>query len=66
MFNKEYYSQSDLLNWPVAGLFIFVTIFIGVLAYVIFGLRDKKKISEITSLPLELDTGEDQIEGRAN
>ncbi len=66
MFNKEYYTQSDLLNWPVAGLFIFTTIFIGVLAYVFLGLRDKNKINEISALPLELDTGEEEIEGRAN
>ena len=66
MFNKEYYAQSDLLNWPVAGLFIFGTIFIGVLAYVFLGLRDKNKINEISALPLEHGTGEEEFEGRAN
>lgn len=52
---QEFYSKSDMLAWPVVGLLIFATIFIGVLAYVFFGLRDKDKIDEISSLPLNDD-----------
>lgn len=55
---REFYANSDHLIWPTLGLLIFSVIFIGVLAYVFLGLRDKQKIDEIAALPLEPDTQE--------
>ena len=48
---QEFFSKSDLLVWPVLSLLIFVVIFVGVLAYVFLGLRDKDKIDRMASLP---------------
>ena len=56
---QDFFSRSDHLIWPLLGLIIFVSIFIGVLAYVFLGLRDREKIAEIAALPLELDSGTD-------
>ena len=56
---QEFYANSSHLIWPLMGLVIFVSIFIGVLAYVFFGLRDPDKIDAIAALPLELDSGTD-------
>ncbi len=62
---QEFFAKSDLLVWPLVGLIIFVAIFAGVMAFVLFGLRDQNKINEIAALPLEPDT-EGHAEGRAN
>jgi len=48
---QDYFSGSDHLIWPLIGLVIFVTLFIGVLAYVFLGLRDKDKVDEMAALP---------------
>jgi cbb3-type cytochrome oxidase subunit 3 len=69
---QEFYARSDHLIWPLVGLLIFVLLFVGVLAYVFFGLRDKEKVDEIAALPLAEDTATDgslddscQADGRA-
>ncbi|MCP4572169.1 MAG: hypothetical protein GY838_07415 [bacterium] len=63
---QEFYAESSLLIWPLVGLLIFVAVFIGVLAFTFFGLRDKRKLEEIAALPLEPDHGDDdRAEGRA-
>jgi len=65
---QEFYSRSELLSWPLAGLFIFITVFLGVLAFVFLGLRDQKKLDEIAALPLEADEfdhDDRSAEGRA-
>nr|MEE4269566.1 hypothetical protein [Candidatus Krumholzibacteria bacterium] len=61
---QEFYAKSDLLAWPMVGLLIFVAIFVGVVAFVVFGLKDKNTLDEVSSLPLADDTGENQAEGR--
>ena len=70
---QDYFSGSDHLIWPLIGLVIFVTMFVGVLAYVFLGLRDKNKVDEMAALPLADDTTADgdlnlvnQANGRAN
>ncbi len=55
---QEFFAKSDHLIWPLLGLVIFVSIFVGVLAYVFLGLRDRKKIDAIAALPLEIDSGD--------
>jgi hypothetical protein len=63
---QEYFSGSNHLIWPLIGLVIFVTMFVGVLAYVFLGLRDKDKVAEIAALPLEPEFPADsQANGRA-
>ena len=71
---QQFYSQSDLLVWPVIATLIFVVIFAGVLAYVFLGLRDKDKIDRMASLPFDIDpdfedqpaaASGDEPEGRA-
>jgi hypothetical protein len=68
---KEYFSGNEHLVWPVLGLILFVTIFIGVLGYVFFGLRDKTKVDAMASLPFEPEipvndeTREKSANGRA-
>ena len=69
---QEFYAQNDHLIWPLVGLLIFMLLFVGVLAYVFFGLRDKDKVDEIAALPLAEDTAADggpndssQADGRA-
>jgi cbb3-type cytochrome oxidase subunit 3 len=54
------------------GLLIFVLFFVGVLAYVFLGLRDKKKVDLMAGLPLADDSAPDnhpnvpsQSDGRA-
>jgi cbb3-type cytochrome oxidase subunit 3 len=70
---QEYYAQSEHLIWPLVGLLIFVMLFVGVLAYVFFGLRDQEKVDEIAALPLFEDSATDnclndsnQADGRAH
>ena len=63
---QEFYAGNDLLIWPLIGLLIFVSVFMGVLAFTFFGLRDRSKLEEIAALPLEPDHGDDdRAEGRA-
>lgn len=49
-----------MLAWPVIALLIFVVIFVGVLAYVFLGLRDKKKIDELSQLPFAPESTVDE------
>jgi len=70
---QDYFAQSDHLIWPLIGLVIFVLLFVGVLAYVFLGLRDKEKVDEIAALPLVEDSATDnrlnvpsQADGRAH
>ena len=56
---QDYFAQSDHLIWPLLGLLIFVLLFVGVLAYVFLGLRDKDKVDEIAALPLAQDSATD-------
>ncbi|MFN2371230.1 MAG: CcoQ/FixQ family Cbb3-type cytochrome c oxidase assembly chaperone [Candidatus Krumholzibacteriia bacterium] len=63
---QEFYARSGLLVWPLVGLILFLAVFIGVLAFTFFGLRDRRRIDEIAALPLEPDSGIDcPAEGRA-
>ncbi len=56
---QDYFAQSYHLIWPLVGLVIFVLFFVGVLAYVFLGLRDKDKVDEIAALPLADDSTAD-------
>jgi hypothetical protein len=51
----DFYAQNPLLFWPLVGLVIFVTSFAAVLIYVLLGLRDRRKVGYLASLPLASD-----------
>lgn len=55
---QDFFARSDLMDWPIVGLFIFVTVFTGVLAYTIFGLRNKNKVDAMAAIPLCDDSGD--------
>jgi len=70
---QDYFANSPHLIWPLVGLMIFVLLFVGVLAYVFLGLRDRDKVNEIAALPLADDTAtaaqptiSSQADGRAH
>ena len=49
----QFYADNPLLFWPLVGLVIFVLSFVGVLNYVVFGLRDKQKVERLARMPLD-------------
>ena len=52
---QEFFSRSTLLVWPLVGLLLSVTFFVGVLAFVFLGLRDRTRVSELASMPLDAE-----------
>lgn len=52
---QEFFSRSTLLAWPLVGLLLSVTFFIGVLAFVFLGLRDRRHVHDLASLPFDAD-----------
>jgi len=59
---QEFFSRSTLLVWPLIGLLLSVAFFVGVLAFVFLGLRDRKRIDHLASLPF---AAEETVEGHA-
>ncbi len=54
---KEFFaSRIDLMLGPQIAFWIFFLVFLGVLAWVLFGLRNKEELNRIASLPLEDDS----------
>ncbi len=62
---QEFYDKSEHLIWPLLGLVFFVAIFVGVLAFVFLGLRDKDKIKKMSAMPLDDDSVSGHANGRA-
>ncbi|MBK8167399.1 MAG: hypothetical protein IPK64_15760 [bacterium] len=52
---QEFFSRSTLLAWPLAGLLLSVTFFVGVLAFVFLGLRDRRHVHDLASLPFDAE-----------
>ena len=63
---QEYFANSDHLIWPLMGLMIFVLFFVGVLAYVFLGLRDKDKVDRMAALPFAEDSESDSYPNTPN
>ncbi len=61
---QEFFSRSTLLVWPLVGLLISVAFFVGVLAFVFLGLRDRGRVSELAALPF--GDNEETVEAHAN
>ncbi len=49
----QFYADNPLLFWPLVGLVLFVLAFAGVIAYVVVGLRDKRKVERLARMPLD-------------
>ncbi len=57
MHQEEFFaSRIDLMLGPQIAFALFLLVFLGILVWVIFGLKDKKELHRIASLPLEDDT----------
>lgn len=57
MFKEEFFaSRIDLMLLPQLAFALFLLVFLGVLAWVFFGLRDKDKLKRLAAMPLEDDT----------
>ncbi|MBK8232804.1 MAG: hypothetical protein IT349_15345 [Candidatus Eisenbacteria bacterium] len=50
---REFLADSPHLIFPLAGLVIFLTIFLLVLGYVFIGLKSKRDIDPLAALPFE-------------
>ena len=50
---REFLATSPHLVFPIAGLVIFLTMFLTVLGYVFIGLRRTADIAPLASLPFE-------------
>lgn len=63
---QEFFSRSTLLVWPLIGLLLSVAFFVGVLAFVFLGLRDRGRVAELAALPFvteETSEGQGEIQG---
>ena len=57
---QEFFSRSTLLAWPLAGLLLSITFFVGVLAFVFLGLRDRRHVQDLASLPFDAEETVDE------
>jgi cbb3-type cytochrome oxidase subunit 3 len=56
MSQEFFASRLDLLLGPQLAFGLFFVFFLGVLAWVFFGMKNKEEVNRIASLPLEDDT----------
>ena len=53
---QQFLAQRDLVSWPLLALVVFFLTFIGVLLYVVIGLRTRREtVDRLALLPLESD-----------
>lgn len=52
---QDFFSRSTLLAWPMVGLLLSIALFVGVLAFVFLGLRDRRHVNDLASLPFDAD-----------
>lgn len=53
---EQFYADSELMTWPLVGLFIFVAAFVAVVLFVFVGLRNSRAIDHLAQLPLETES----------
>ena len=53
---QEFFAGSDLLAFPLAALGIFFTVFVVVVARVVWGLHRRNRLDHLANLPLEPDS----------
>jgi hypothetical protein len=56
MFQEYFARHPELMIWPLLGLVIFIASFCGVVLYVCLGLKDRRKVDYLASLPLQTDS----------
>jgi hypothetical protein len=52
---QDFFSRSTLMVWPLVGLLLSVAFFVGVLAFVFLGLRDRGRVAELAALPFDTE-----------
>ena len=52
---QQFFRDSEWLSLPLVALVFFFLFFIGVLARVAFGMRDRRRLDELASLPFRSD-----------
>ena len=60
---EQFYADSDLLTWPLVGLFIFVAAFVAVVLFVFIGMRNSRVVDHLAQLPLETDSTDNNDKG---
>ena len=48
---QEFYKTSEWLTLPLITLVFFFLFFVAVLAWVVFGMRDRRDVERLSSLP---------------
>ncbi len=54
---QEFYKSSEWLTLPLIALVFFFVFFVAVLIWVIFGMRDRRRIDRLAELPFTSDQG---------
>lgn len=52
---QEFFRHSEWLSLPLVALVFFFLFFLGVLTRVAFGMRDRRRLDELASLPFRSD-----------
>lgn len=52
---QEFYKSSQWLSLPLITLVFFLLFFVAMLVWVVFGLRDKRRVDHLASLPFASD-----------
>ncbi len=52
---QSHFQGSEWLTLPLVTLVFFFVFFLGVLARVIFGMRDRRRVEELATLPFASD-----------
>jgi hypothetical protein len=52
---QQYYQGNEWLSLPLVALVFFFVFFMVVIARVVFGMRDKRRVDELASLPFRSD-----------
>ena len=53
---QQYYQGNEWLSLPLVALVFFFVFFLGVLVRVFFGMRDRRQVEELATLPFASET----------
>ncbi len=60
---REWFNEASISQIPLISLLIFFGIFVLVLGYVFFALRDRDEVDRMSTLPLDDDASADNRDG---
>lgn len=60
---QQYYRTSEWLTLPLVTLVFFFVFFLAVLARVAFGMRDRRRLDEVATLPFRGDADRTDQDG---